>query len=526
MKRWPKSLRLKLVSYFSLLSFITVSGVGILTFLGARVVITRLVFDRLRVTTLLKEDALNLWLTNQKEATLSIAQLPDVRQYSPTLLTGDETEAAYQTAYANLKRAFNSAIASRPELAEVFILSEVGGEVVISTQDNHEGEYRVKDTYFQEGLDGTYIQKVYPSPVTGQPTITISTPLRDAKGEVMGVLAAHLNLEQLDRIVQDRVGLGGSGKTYLVDGFNTFVSGDRFGKENYPRGVHSQGIKRAIEGQKGGGLYPDYTGVPVIGYYAWIDPLQVALLVEINQREAFQPARHLALGIFIVGSGSVFVFTGGVYWLTRKITRPILAIKDTAIRVASGDFKQLAPVMTEDEVGILAKSFNKMTERLQQLYSGLEEKVQQLELAEMSVRKSLKELEIEQARSERLLLNTLPQAIAHRLKGGEKVIAEHYEEVTVLFADIVNFTEHSERLSPKQLVEQLNVIFSVFDQLSEKHEVEKIKTIGDAYMGVGGLPKANPHHAEAVANLALEMLASLDQFNQKTGESFNIRIGI
>ncbi len=528
MQFWSKSLRIRLVSYFSLLSLLTVISVGALTFLGARVLITRLVFDRLRVSALLKADAITLWIDNQREATTAIAQLNEIRDRLPALLQDPDRRdrAALDSAYVETKRLLASTLASRPELAEIMILDKEGGRVILSTNPQHEGEYRVKDSYFTEGLRETYVQSVYPSPVTNRPTITISTPLGDARGQVVAVLAVHLNLEQMDRIVTERVGLGQSGTSYLVDAYNAFVSGDRFGKEDYPRGVHSEGIDKAINQQDGGGLYLDYAGVPVIGYSRWVDELQVALLVEITQAEAFRPARQLAWGMFVVGSGSVVLVMVGVSWFSGQITRPIVAIKEAAIRVADGDFRQMAPVMTDDEVGVLARAFNQMTERLQDLYAGWEEKVMQLELAEMSVRKSLQELEVEQARSERLLLNTLPAAIAKRLKVGESVIAEQYEHVTVLFADLVDFTQVAERMPPKRLVEVLNEIFSEFDQLSDRHELEKIKTIGDAYMVVGGLPEPNPYHAETVAAMALDMVTVLKAFNARTGETLKLRIGM
>lgn len=135
-------------------------------------------------------------------------------------------------------------------------------------------------------------------------------------------------------------------------------------------------------------------------------------------------------------------------------------------------------------------------------------------------------LRAEKEKSERLLLNILPEAIADRLKEDRGYIADSFLEVTVLFADIVGFTALSTRLSPTQLVEILNVIFSEFDRLAEKHGLEKIKTIGDAYMVVGGLPKPRADHAEAIAKMALDMQKEIAQFNASTGEAFSIRIGI
>src|SRR4029453_9732317 len=114
-------------------------------------------------------------------------------------------------------------------------------------------------------------------------------------------------------------------------------------------------------------------------------------------------------------------------------------------------------------------------------------------------------LQREEERSERLLLNVLPAPIAARLKQHEDVIADGFPEVTVLFADLVDFTRRSQRSRPQQVVQFLDELFSAFDQLTRRHGLEKIKTIGDAYMVAGGLPDPWPDHPQAVADLALAM---------------------
>ncbi len=139
---------------------------------------------------------------------------------------------------------------------------------------------------------------------------------------------------------------------------------------------------------------------------------------------------------------------------------------------------------------------------------------------------ALKTLAVEKAKSERLLLNILPASIAQQLKQEERTIADSFPEVTVLFADIVGFTELSAQTPAIELVEILNVIFSEFDQLTDEHGLEKIKTIGDAYMVVGGLPVAKPNHAEAIAAMALDMQDTMTGFCAQTGKALSIRIGI
>jgi len=132
----------------------------------------------------------------------------------------------------------------------------------------------------------------------------------------------------------------------------------------------------------------------------------------------------------------------------------------------------------------------------------------------------------EQERSERLLLNVLPSTIAARLKTSSAVIADGFADLTVLFADIVNFTPLSDRVSPEQLVKLLDELFTDFDGLVERFNLEKIKTIGDAYMVAGGLPVERPDHAQAVADMALEMNKAVGRHGASAGDGFSLRIGM
>ena len=139
----------------------------------------------------------------------------------------------------------------------------------------------------------------------------------------------------------------------------------------------------------------------------------------------------------------------------------------------------------------------------------------------------------EQKVSERLLLNVLPHAIAERLKGRPEaaetfteVIADTFDEVTVLFADIVEFTKFSETVSPETLVDVLNDIFTRFDGIADRRGLEKIKTIGDAYMAAAGLPEPVADHSSRAAHMALDMIEEMQRFNAETGHSLGLRIGI
>ena len=146
---------------------------------------------------------------------------------------------------------------------------------------------------------------------------------------------------------------------------------------------------------------------------------------------------------------------------------------------------------------------------------------------EQRVEERTYELQQEKKKSDTLLLNILPKEVADELKEKGISTAQFYENVTVLFTDFVNFTEAGERMSPQQLVDELHACFKAFDEITGRYNVEKIKTIGDAYLAVAGLPTADPQHAENVVKAAIEINSFMQDRLAKSGKStFEIRIGI
>lgn len=234
------------------------------------------------------------------------------------------------------------------------------------------------------------------------------------------------------------------------------------------------------------------------------------------QPELYAFIGRIAVLVIII---SAFVTSVTMLFLGVTVIAPILRLRDDLIAAGDAlskdrekpDFYSLS-VKRDDELGEVMVAFNQMFHRVYQ---------------EIAQRKQAEEiLRAEQEKSERLLLNILPEMIADRLKQGQINIADGFAEVTVLFADIVGFTEISSRTSPQELVELLNKIFSAFDQLSEKYGLEKIKTIGDNYMVAGGLPLPCKNHAESIAEMAIEMQQEIMKFRDECGEPLNIRIGI
>lgn len=234
------------------------------------------------------------------------------------------------------------------------------------------------------------------------------------------------------------------------------------------------------------------------------------------QPELYAFIGRIAILVIII---SAFVTSVTMLFLGGTVIAPILRLRDDLIAAGDAlskdrdkpDFYSLS-VKRDDELGEVMLAFNQMFCRVYD---------------EIAQRKKAEEiLRAEQEKSERLLLNILPEMIADRLKKGDSNIADGFAEVTILFADIVGFTEISSRTSPQELVELLNKIFSAFDRLSEQYGLEKIKTIGDNYMVAGGLPMPCTNHAESIAEMALEMQQEIMKFSGECGQPLKIRIGI
>jgi class 3 adenylate cyclase len=156
----------------------------------------------------------------------------------------------------------------------------------------------------------------------------------------------------------------------------------------------------------------------------------------------------------------------------------------------------------------------------------LERQARESFLQRRLIREQVAALDTERKRSERLLLNVLPPRIAERLKDEDRSIADRFSPASVLFADIVGFTRMTERLPPEELVDRLNQVFSSFDDLADKLALEKIKTIGDAYMVAAGLGDHAEDHALAIAEMALAIQRRVADFGQRFGEPLSLRIGI
>ena len=236
-------------------------------------------------------------------------------------------------------------------------------------------------------------------------------------------------------------------------------------------------------------------------------------IIDREMREALKDAGGLAIWIslaVILLALIVSIAMGTV------LTRSVLALTATVKRFADKDFSARTPKLPKDEIGQLGTNFNAMASTIQEYSETLEGRIIE----------RTAELASEKQTSDRLLLNVLPGPIADRLKNGETLIVDRFDAVSVMFADIVGFTTMSARTTPEALVSMLNTLFRSFDDLAERHGIEKIKTIGDAYMAVAGVPEPIADHAVAMAHMASDMMLVVHAYARDHGIPLDIRIGI
>lgn len=369
------SLVVRLAASFTALSVLVVVLTAAVVYTRTRALIQEALLDRLESIADDKQGELNLLVEHQQGDLTFLASLPELRQEAARLAADPEGTAA-GALRAHITAKLDSARTADMELEELFLLAALGGRVLASTNPGNVGDYRVDDPYFGSARQRLTVTNVYTSPRTGRPTLTVAVPVAGSRGPV-AVLAGHLDLTRIDAILARRDGTWMSAEAYLVTTLNDFVSAERFGRPEARRGVHTHGVREALAGRNGSALYTGYHGQQVLGAWRWIPERQLALMVEITAAEAFAPARKMLWTVLATGFIASLVLGVGTWLLTRRVTRPVLSVADAAVRVADGDFEARAPVATQDEVGILARTFNAMTDRVQRLVDNLSEQVEE-----------------------------------------------------------------------------------------------------------------------------------------------------
>jgi class 3 adenylate cyclase len=374
----------------------------------------------------------------------------------------------------------------------------------------------------------------------GEPTQYVASPVFDGD-ERLGVFAFQLSTAAIDDVMTGhrgwlKDGLGRSGQSAMIgpdyllrSNLRSFletpqqlfatlkangISEDTAKKVRLYNTTILQlqarrpSVSAALEGKEGTMVEPSILGgkLNLTSYMPLnIEGLHWAIESRMDLDEALKPVSEMRRLFGWWGAGLLLVTVLAALLTTREILRPINALVAATRRVGAGDLTANVHWKWNDEFGELSDTFNSMTQ---------------------SIREKTELIEQKNRENEALLLNILPGEIAVRLKNGEHEIADNFVEVTVLFGDLVGFTALSSSISATSVVEMLNGLFSRFDQIAGELGIEKIKTIGDCYMAVCGLPKPCRDHAERMARMAKRMVDATRDYGKEHGLNLQLRVGL
>lgn len=499
----------------------------------------------------------------QVQTYLPLANSDSYLQYHYTIKTPDFDKKVEiddpgdGSQYTQVHRQYHPALRSLvSEFAyeDLFLIDPETGKVVYSTYKGVDfSTDLVSGPYSQSVLAKAFrkvIQDGEPNFVTftdfepyrpsyNQPAAIVASPLFEG-GTLIGVIALQININEIDQVMtngqrwQD-MGLGKSGETYLVGTDYRLRSNSRFLLENSPdyfqalaksgmnpskvermrrqknsileQEVKTVAAQRALLGNSGIGIIDDYRGIPVLSSYSPlpVEGLDWAILAEMDAEEAFAPIMEFQKQVLISTAILVLLITVLALFLSRLFVKPIQALMVGFQRLGAGDTDVTITMNSQDEFHDLAVSFNQMVENLSHKTQLLENKSQE---------------------NAQLLSCILPEPVAQRLKSGEEQIADSYANVTVLFADLIGFTDLAEVLSANEIVALLNELVRAFDEAAERYGVEKIKTIGSGYMAVCGLSVPRLDHTKRIMDFGIEITRIVQRFNQTHQTALQARVGI
>ena len=383
------------------------------------------------------------------------------------------------------------------------------------------------------------------SPSYGAPAAFIAAPIfatanQNNNTEFIGVLAVQVPVNEINAVMTgnqnwQQDGLGKTGETYLVGQDYLMRSQSRFFVEDgegylktlkslgsnasslkrieayksaiLEQRVQTEGTIESLRGQQGTKIIRDYRNTDVLSSYAplKIEGLTWSILSEMDLEEAYAPITAFTRQVVVSATLLMLLITALAMFIADWFVKPIQKLISYAATIESGEIDAIAEISSQDEFGNLGNSFNAM--------------VQSLRVQTNLVRQKSEE-------NEQLLLSLFPDAIARRLKRGEKNIAEKIPNVAVVFAELTGFTQLAEKLTIRESVTLLNELVEAFDSVGDRYGMEKIKTMGYSYISVCGLSMTYLDYDKRAIDFALEMLSILRRFELEQGMMLNVRIGV
>lgn len=433
-----------------LLSTVPLVLIAVTYYLQMRRAFAENMVRQLMSVTDLREATLDRWMDSRKKLLEDLALNPELRSALLDIQrngSSGRVDLNRETAYLQIQGLLLTAL-DNPGISHLSLLDGQNGVVLYSTDDRFKGLNHVNRPYFIDGITSTYIDRITFSPLTEQFVMPIGTPVRNFIGNAIGVLALYPDFDMISRIMTSGRERLDSEETYIVNEYNFFVTESRFIENMSHRAtIYTEGVSSCLKGKSGSGAYPDYRGVPILGYYRWLPDYRMCMLTEIDQAVAYRPVRQLRNAI-IITSIVIFltVFLLGLL-MNRSIRKKIQLLVDAARRFGKGDLAYRIPHSKKDEIGMVITAMNEMAQsrRLaeQQLAShrdDLEKRVQERTIDLSRVNKALKQ-EIEEHKQTTAALTRALEKAEEASQAKSRFLSSVSHELRTPLNAMIGFTD-------------------------------------------------------------------------------------
>jgi PAS domain S-box-containing protein len=395
----------KLVIAFVLFAAALMLVTGVASYNSGRSALQAATISDLLSTATEKEAALKTWVSDRQSDVASIIKPPDFIDKVTSLALAEPGSPVAQDFHDQVRAELQPHAGPSLEFLELDLLDPQNGEVLVSTATGEEGKFKEDRPYFTNGKKGPYVQNLYFSTTIQAPAMTAAAPVFDPAGKLIGVLAGHLNLDEMNAIVNRRTGQFQTSDAFLVNTSNLPVTQPRFIPDQavLQRGLRTEAINRCLQRTSGVIMANDYRGIPAVIVYRWLSDQELCLIVKVDQAEAFAPSLAFGRTILIISSLALLAGALLAYGLAGAISRPVQQLVSGAAAIGQGNLDVRIPSKSQDEIGQLAQAFNAMAASLQASIAALRQSENQLQLVYDTVSDAIYVLQPEQEHSYRFI---------------------------------------------------------------------------------------------------------------------------
>jgi len=439
-------LGVKLSIIFIILSLVVGFIIALTFFIHSSNIIELRIQNQLEVMNLLKKNQLQTFIEEQvSDLELLSYELKD--EYSEMEKLHKENFEEHEKLHEEIRNTLINVIEIDKSFIEIFFL-DLGGKIHESSEISSEDKIKEDVDYFIKGLNSSYIGTIDYDILLQIPSLIISTPMKNSEGKVIGVLAGRLNLRAISNLITLRDGLGETGESYLINGFNLVLTNLLFEEGvSFKKKIFTESVVDCLNFNKGFKKYKDYRGEDVYGYYLWIPERGICLITKIDESEALKELSMLKILMVILFILIIIIVTLVSLWLARIITSPIKKLKEATFNLSQGKFQTKLNIHTKDEIEVLANTFVSMAKGLKESRKQLQSYSKDLERKVKQRTKQFEDKTKEAEDSKKATLNIMEDVAEtnKKLKETEKLLKKNLREMKLLDKqkdEFISITSH------------------------------------------------------------------------------------